>query len=307
MTALCSGGATYAPGISGQAFSFDGISGAFQDNSLFSPPYGRIQYPFGATMAAWINTTAASGTLMTDGGGIDTQSGMGLFLQNGHLVAIGSKGTAGQFNFDLTSPATVNDGQWHLVAVTWNGTTSAGGVTLYVDGVAVATGTALATLGSLITGNTGASSLLYFGGDPNLALPYYKGLMDEVAVYSSAVSAGDIATIYSLRGVAQSASAATITGNEIGTNAAGNAALANGNDGIDLVGSSFNVIGGTTPGTGNLISGNTLYGVEMAGAARRATWSKAITLAVTSAASWRLPTPRASSSIPAPPATQSAA
>ena len=72
--------------------------------------------------------------------------------------------------------------------------------------------------------------------------------MDEVGVYSAAVSASDIATIYSLRGVAQSASAATITGNLIGTNAAGTAALANSNDGIDLVGSSFNVIGGTTPG-----------------------------------------------------------
>ena len=96
-------------------------------------------------MEAWINTTAASGTLMTDGGGIDTQSGMGLFLQNGQLVAIGSKGTAGQFNFELTSPGTVNDGQWHLVAVTWDGTTAAGGVTLYVDGAAVATGTALST------------------------------------------------------------------------------------------------------------------------------------------------------------------
>ncbi len=178
------GGATYAPGISGQAFSFDGISGAFQDNSVYAPPYGRIVYPFGATMEAWINTTAANGTLMTDGGGIDTQSGMGLFLQNGQLVAIGSKGTAGQFNFDLTSPGTVNDGQWHLVAVTWDGTTSAGGVTLYVDGVAVATGTALSTIGNLSNGNFGASSLLYFGGDPNLALPYYQGLMDEVSVYS---------------------------------------------------------------------------------------------------------------------------
>ncbi len=260
------GGATYAPGISGQAFSFDGTSGAFEDSSILTPPDGRIQYPFGATMTAWINTTAANGTLLTDGGGIDTQSGMGLFLQNGKLVAIGSKGTAGQFNFDLTSAGTVNDGQWHLVAVTWDGTTSAGGVTLYVDGAQVATGTALATLGNLITGNNGASSLLYFGGDPNLALPYYKGLMDEVGVYSSAVSAADMATMYSVRGVAESASAATITGNLIGTSADGTAALANSNDGIDLVGSSFNLIGGTTPGAGNLISGNTLNGIELTGA-----------------------------------------
>ena len=144
-----SGGATYAPGIAGEAFSFNGTSGYFQDSSYFSPPSGRIIYPFGATMEAWIDTTAMSGTIMTDGGGVDTQRGMGLFLQGGHLVAIGSDGTAGQFNFELTSPQIVNDGQWHMVAVTWTGTTSSGGVTLYVDGVAVASGTALATIGSL--------------------------------------------------------------------------------------------------------------------------------------------------------------
>ena len=261
------GGATYAPGISGQAFSFDGVSGAFQDSSVYTPPSGRILYPFGATMEMWINTTASSGTLITDGGGIDTQSGMGLFLQNGQLVAIGSDGTAGQFNFQLTSPMTVNDGQWHLVAVTWNGTTAADGVTLYLDGVAVATGTALATIGNLNTENddgTAQSSISV--ATPTWPLPYYKGLIDEVGVYRAAISSSDVAAIYSLRGVAQAASATTITGNLIGTDAAGTVALPNGNDGIDLVGSSFNVIGGTTTGDINIVSGNVVNGVELNGA-----------------------------------------
>ena len=136
---------------------------------------------------------------------------------------------------------------------------------MYVDGVAVATGTALSTLGNLGTNDDGASSVLYFGGDPNLALPYYKGLIDEVGVYSVALSTSDIATIYSLRGVAQAASATTITGNLIGTDAAGTVALPNGNDGIDLVGSSFNVIGGTATSDINIISGNAVDGVELNG------------------------------------------
>ena len=129
----------------------------------------------------------------------------------------------------------------------------------------MATGTALATIGNLGGTDDGASSVLYFGGDPNLPLPYYKGLIDEVGVYSAALSASDIATIYSLRGVAQAASAATITGNLIGTNAAGTMALPNGNDGIDLVDSSFNVIGGTTTGDLNVVSGNAVDGVELNG------------------------------------------
>ncbi len=57
----------------------------------------------------------------------------------------------------------------------------------------------------------------------------------------------------------------------IGTNAAGTAALANGNDGIEIeAGSSGNTIGGftATPGTGpgNLLSGNVNDGVEITGA-----------------------------------------
>ena len=53
-----------------------------------------------------------------------------------------------------------------------------------------------------------------------------------------------------------------VEGNEIGTNAAGTAAVANGLDGIAVVGSGA-TIGGTTAGAGNIISGNTQYGVDI--------------------------------------------
>jgi hypothetical protein len=49
-----------------------------------------------------------------------------------------------------------------------------------------------------------------------------------------------------------------IQGNYIGTNASGTAAIGNGNSGVNLTDLTFtnNLIGGTTPGAGNLISGN---------------------------------------------------
>jgi len=52
----------------------------------------------------------------------------------------------------------------------------------------------------------------------------------------------------------------TIIGNYIGTNVAGTAALAN-DYGIQLRYTQNDVIGGTAPGEGNLISGNTTYGI----------------------------------------------
>jgi hypothetical protein len=58
------------------------------------------------------------------------------------------------------------------------------------------------------------------------------------------------------------ASGNTVQGNYIGTDATGNAAL--GNDfGIALVGGSDNLIGGTAPGTGNVISGNGREGIYL--------------------------------------------
>jgi len=56
----------------------------------------------------------------------------------------------------------------------------------------------------------------------------------------------------------------TISGNYIGTNASGSAALANGLNGITVANSSSGItIGGTTSGSGNVISGNTGSGINI--------------------------------------------
>ena len=58
----------------------------------------------------------------------------------------------------------------------------------------------------------------------------------------------------------------TIQGNAIGTNVTGTAALPNGESGIHLdIDTKFNLIGGSNAGEGNLISGNTQYGIEIDG------------------------------------------
>jgi len=57
-----------------------------------------------------------------------------------------------------------------------------------------------------------------------------------------------------------------VEGNYIGTNTAGTASLGNGNDGVLITDDALdNTIGGTTPGAGNIISGNSAYanGVEI--------------------------------------------
>ena len=77
---------------------------------------------------------------------------------------------------------------------------------------------------------------------------------------------GLIINRFSQNGIVLQSIGNTITGNFIGTNASGTVVLANGGDGV-LVSSnqSNNIIGGTTAAARNVISGNTLYGIEIAG------------------------------------------
>ncbi len=87
-------------------------------------------------------------------------------------------------------------------------------------------------------------------------------------------------------GIAIYSNSDAVTSCYIGTNAAGNAALANGGDGVDiLAGSTGNSIGAATatPGTGagNIISGNTGSGVAIHGVADSFVWGNLIGTDVT--------------------------
>ena len=80
--------------------------------------------------------------------------------------------------------------------------------------------------------------------------------------------AGNVIAASGSYGVRLDTAAATgnlVAGNEIGTNAAGTAALPNAYDGILINLGSTNTIGGTTATAGNLISGNRLGGIAING------------------------------------------
>src|SRR5262249_11397738 len=58
-----------------------------------------------------------------------------------------------------------------------------------------------------------------------------------------------------------------VQGNRIGTDATGTFARANGGNGVTITNGANNLIGGATPGAGNLISGNTGDGIGAAASA----------------------------------------
>jgi hypothetical protein len=84
----------------------------------------------------------------------------------------------------LHSTTSVNDGSYHFIAVTRNQTS--GLMSLYVDGHLEATGAS--TSGSVI-----ATATMYIAGGYD---GFYSGLLDDVRVYSTDISAADVANFY---------------------------------------------------------------------------------------------------------------
>jgi hypothetical protein len=118
----------FVPGKVGQAASFDGhryINGGKVLNFDYLDPF---------SFAAWINTAAPNGAILSSVEDVHEGSGYGLYLRDGKL----------RFNFTfrwtdlgmrLETKQSLALNQWHHVALTYDGKRKPAGVKLYVDGV----------------------------------------------------------------------------------------------------------------------------------------------------------------------------
>jgi CSLREA domain-containing protein len=113
------------------------------------------------------------------------------------------------------------------------------------------------TIGTNSTGTTAISNT-EFG-------VWVTGGADQVRIGQP--GAGNLISGNSLHGVLidNGSTDVTIEANLIGTNAAGTAAIPNGQEGVYLFNADHNTIGGIGPGAGNVISGNTGRGVRIEG------------------------------------------
>jgi hypothetical protein len=83
----------------------------------------------------------------------------------------------------------MDDNQWHQLAGVYDGTNSE---YLYVDGQ-LAAQSASATIPPAVTGND-----FWIGGDPDPgAFQFFNGAIDEVAIFTNALSAGQILWLFS--------------------------------------------------------------------------------------------------------------
>ena len=186
--ATLSGGLSQgAPGaINGDtdaATTFDGNTGnAVDPNAIVGPNT--------FTEEAWIRTTSTSGGKIIGFG--DQQTGNSSSYDRHLYLDASGKVYFGVYNnglYTTQSKAAVNDGQWHHIV----GTLGSTGMTLYVDGRKVGTNGST-TAAQAYTGywRIGGDNLNGWGADG----AYFNGDIDDVAVYTSALSTDQVTKHY---------------------------------------------------------------------------------------------------------------
>lgn len=179
------GGPAWTRGYKGGALKFDGKDDYIAITKAF---FKRTGLP-AVTVAAWIRTSSLNNQVIAS---FDRNEYWGLEV-NGTFAKSGQAGwsvmtDAGQIN--LASRTRVNDGQWHHVA----GVFDNGLATIYVDGVTDATKTTGKSCG---TGNRrygflGVGSLADQYDGMKVAGSYFAGDMDDVQIYSRALTSREI-------------------------------------------------------------------------------------------------------------------
>ncbi len=185
-----SNGVTFVPGEVGQAFKLDGTSGYVRVNASSSLNVGLGN---GLTMEAWIkpaNLTVAQPLIeFSDGSNLGVQ----LWISEPWFGGQGGPGDlfanitdiSGGTHALVSLPGVLNTNSFQHVAVTYNKTSGLG--VLYVNGSVVYS----YNLGTF-TPRTGLD--LYLGFRPPTAQysSIYNGLIDEVSLYSRALSQSEI-------------------------------------------------------------------------------------------------------------------
>jgi hypothetical protein len=168
-------GASWTEGYTGGALEFDGI-----DDRVLLGTGPSLEGLTDFTVLAMVRTTATSGGILIQqrNGGYNGEYILKM-KANGRVNFWMYGDSRHQFN--ITSSGAINDGQWHHVAAGRNGDDGF----LYIDGQLAATGS-----GSVV--NLRSYIATGIGADIRNNGQYFRGAIDEVAIYDFAFSAEEI-------------------------------------------------------------------------------------------------------------------
>lgn len=178
------------------SFAGGGASYDFNGGFVVVPPLASSLTEW--TVSAWVNydsrKLAGSNFLSNDQAGWNNDVLLGIGPEEGTQVPGGSVGVVHQGNPGETrdfAGSPLAAGQWHHVAAT--GSTAAGTLSIFIDGVLAASDTALVNGVTFNgAGGFGTANLVIGASRPDGLRPY-DGYLDELAIFGSVLTPAQIA------------------------------------------------------------------------------------------------------------------
>ena len=135
------------------------------------------------SVAAWFKTSTdyTSDAFIVNRAGSSDNMNYGIWMTNAEKIRGGFETTSGSAFF-TTTPLSYNDGIWHYAVVTFDGSA----ITLYLDGLPVATKTASASPDS------GGEEPIRMGADSQNLGNYFIGNVDEVRIWNNALTSQQV-------------------------------------------------------------------------------------------------------------------
>lgn len=168
--------------VSGYSLSFDGVNDYVLTNNVIPINDGNF------TIGLWFKTISSSNEFMIDNGDTSSPSNyLSRVLIGIHsdykirFYAINENSS----DFNIYSPNTYNDGNWHLAVFT----KSSNNFTGYVDGVNVGSATKEGNFGNRVFA-IGRSQI------PKDTTRYFNGSIDEVLIFNRSLNSTEVEQIY---------------------------------------------------------------------------------------------------------------
>jgi hypothetical protein len=160
-----------------KASMFDGSTQYFNADA-YASIFTGLQTGF--SVSAWVNTlnTSSDGEIMGAGASAAGNNGFYIRILSGGLIQVSSDG-----NFNNSTGATVNDGVWHHIVITYDGTD----IRYYIDGALDSTVTS--------TFNTLAPTTFKIGVNSFASTAYQDGRLDNIRVYDRVLDLTDVQAI----------------------------------------------------------------------------------------------------------------
>ena len=166
----------FAPGRIGQAAGFDG------KRFIAAANIGAFGFQDTFTLAAWIYPTAETGAIITRTKDAEEEAGYGLYLKNGKVQAnLILRWLDDGARVETVKPMELN--RWQHVMMTYDGSRTAEGIKIYVDGQSQE----LAIHLDDVNQNFQTRDPLRIGGGGG-ANNRFQGQIDDVRIYNVALS-----------------------------------------------------------------------------------------------------------------------